>query len=375
MEISEMTWEQVEERALEIKGLMEGNADELDLDALKRESEELLQRKNALIEERRIKMEEIANDKSSEEIVERDNGKMAKTLNEVLESREYMNAYEKWVRSSCKDDVEVRSLLTELVSGGDVPVPSYLEDKITTAWDNAGIISRAKKSYIKGIIRQGFELSATGADVHEEGDMENLPDEEELHIGVVSITPETIKKWITISDEAMDLTGEAFLDYIYDEIEYRIVAKAESEIVTYLLGLPTTATASSVNKIAYTPAQGETLVQSIILAQANLPDEASKPILIMNKTTKAALKSLMTTDGYLYKDPFDGLEVVNNSGVANNKIIMLDASALRVNFPNRYGVSFIFDRYSLAEKDLVKIVGRLPIGFAVTATNRVVVIN
>ncbi len=375
MEISEMTWEQVEERALEIKGLMEGNADELDLDALKRESEELLQRKNALIEERRIKMEEIANDKSSEEIVERDNSKMAKTLNEVLESREYMNAYEKWVRSSCKDDVEVRSLLTELVSGGDVPVPSYLEDKITTAWDNAGIISRAKKSYIKGIIRQGFELSATGADVHEEGDMENLPDEEELHIGVVSITPETIKKWITISDEAMDLTGEAFLDYIYDEIEYRIVAKAESEIVTYLLGLPTTASATSVNKIAYTPAQGETLVQSIILAQANLPDEASKPILIMNKTTKATLKSLMTTDGYLYKDPFDGLEVVNNSGVANNKIIMLDASALRVNFPNRYGVSFIFDRYSLAEKDLVKIVGRLPVGFAVTATNRVVVIN
>lgn len=375
MEISEMTWEQVEERALEIKGLMEGNADELDLDALKRESEELLQRKNALIEERRIKMEEIANDKSSEEIVERDNSKMAKTLKEVLESREYMNAYEKWVRSSCKDDVEVRSLLTELVNGGDVPVPSYLENKITTAWDNAGIISRAKKSYIKGIIRQGFELSATGADVHEEGDMENLPDEEVLHIGVAEIKPETIKKWITISDEAMDLTGEAFLDYIYDEIEYRIVAKAESEIVTYLLGLPTTATATSVNKIAYTPAQGETLVQSIILAQANLPDEASKPILIMNKSTEATLKSLMTSDGYLYKDPFDGLEVVNNSGVANNKIIMLDASQLRVNFPNGYGTSFIFDRYSLAEKDLVKIVGRLPVGFAVTATNRVVVIN
>lgn len=374
MEISEMTWEQVEERALEIKGLMEGNADELDLDALKRESEELLQRKNALIEERRIKMEEVANDKSSEEIVERDNSKMAKTLKEVLESREYMNAYEKWVRSSCKDDAEVRSLLTELVSG-DVPVPSYLENKITTAWDNAGIISRAKKSYIKGIIRQGFELSATGADVHEEGDMENLPDEEVLHIGVAEIKPETIKKWITISDEAMDLTGEAFLDYIYDEIEYRIVAKAESEIVTYLLGLPTTATASSVNKIAYTPAQGEALVQSIILAQANLPDEASKPILIMNKSTEATLKSLMTSDGYLYKDPFDGLEVVNNSGVANNKIIMLDASELRVNFPNGYGTSFIFDRYSLAEKDLVKIVGRLPIGFAVTATNRVVVIN
>lgn len=371
MEISSMTWEEVEARALEIKGLMEGDTGDLDLDALKRESDELLQRKNALIEERKNKMEEVA--KSSEsEIVER-GIKMEKTLNEVLASREYMDAYEKWVRSSCKDDVEIRSLLSELVSGGEVPVPSYLEDKITTAWDNAGIISRAKKSYIKGIIRQGFELSATGASVHEEGADE--PDEEVVTIGVVEIKPETIKKWITISDEAMELSREAFLDYIYDEIEYRIVAKAEDEIVTYILALPAAASQTSVNKQTYTPAQGETLVQAIIMAQALLPDEASKPILIMNKTTEATLKATMTADGYLYKDPFDGLDVVNNHLVSNGQILMLDASELRVNFPNGYGTSFIFDRYSLAEKDLVKIVGRLPIGFAVTATNRVVVIG
>lgn len=369
--ISEMTWEQVEARALEIKNLLEGATDELDLDALKRESDELLQRKNALIEERKAKMEEVANSSESE-FVERGN-KMEKTLNEVLASREYMDAYEKWVRSSCKDDVEVRSLLSELVSGGEVPVPSYLEEKITTAWDNAGIISRAKKSYIKGIIRQGFELSATGAAVHEEGADE--PAEEVLTIGVVEIKPETIKKWITISDEAMDLSREAFLDYIYDEIEYRIVAKAEDEIVTYILALPAAATQTSVNKQTYTPASGESLVQSIIMAQALLPDEAGKPILVMNKTTEATLKSTMTADGYLFRDPFDGLDVVNNHLLTDGQIMLLDPSELRVNFPNGYGTSFIFDRYSLAEKDLVKIVGRLPIGFAVTATNRVVVIG
>lgn len=371
MNINEMTMEQVEARALEIKGLMEGNADELDLEALKSESRDLLQRKNALIEERKQRMEEVA--KSSEnEIIERDN-KMTKNLKDVLESREYMDAYEKWIRSSCKDDVEVRSLLTELVEDGQVPVPSYLENKITTAWDNAGIISRAKKSFIKGVIRQGFELSATGAAVHAEGD--DAPDEEVLTIGVVQIVPETIKKWITISDEAMDLSREAFLDYIYDEIEYRIVAKAEDEIVDYLLTLPASATASSVNAVAYTGESGESLIQSVIKAQALLPDEAGKPILIMNKSTKADMKSMTTADGYLFKDPFDGLDVVTNSKLGNGEVILLDVSELRVNFPNGYGTSFIFDRFSLAEKDLVKIVGRLPIGFAVTATNRVVTIG
>ena len=52
-----------------------------------------------------------------------------------------------------------------------------------------------------------------------------------------------------------------------------------------------------------------------------------------------------------------------------------DLSAVRMNMPNGQGVEFKYDDLSLSEKDLVKIVGRMPVGIGVVADNRFVLLK
>lgn len=383
-----MTLEQVEERASEIDAFFNAeDTSELNLEELRSEAEALKKRKEELLEERQKIIEEIVENKTEEsKVVEKgEERKMAeKTLKEVLESREYENAYANYIKSKTNDDSEVRALLTELVDGGEVPVPSYLESKINTAWDNEELVARVNKTYVKGIIRQGIEISATDADFHTEGAV--APTEETITIGVITLTPKTIKKWISISDEVLDLTGREFLDYIYDEIEYKLAKKASEEIVAKIVALPQTHVANADGEYTSAIAQAYTSAiapSTIVMAQAFLSDEARTPVVIANKQTIAAFKSLTTTDGYLFANPFDGLTAVASNALPAYSTasagavyaIVGDMSAVRMNMPNGMGVQFKYDDLSLAEKDLVKIVGRMPIAVEVVADNRFVLIK
>lgn len=383
-----MTLEQVEERASEIDAFFNAeDTSELNLEELRSEAEALKKRKEELLEERQKIIEEIVEDKTEEsKVVEKgEERKMAeKTLKEVLESREYENAYANYIKSKTNDDSEVRALLTELVTGGEVPVPSYLESKINTAWENEELIARVNKTYVKGIIRQGIEISATDAAFHTEG--ANAPTEETITIGVITLTPKTIKKWISISDEVLDLTGREFLDYIYDEIEYKLAKKASEEIVAKIVALPQTHVANAEGEYTSAIAQAYTSAiapSTIVMAQALLSDEARTPVVIANKQTIASFKSLTTTDGYLFSNPFDGLTAVASNALPAYSTassgavyaIVGDMSAVRMNMPNGMGVQFKYDDLSLAEKDLVKIVGRMPIAVEVVADNRFVLIK
>lgn len=384
-----MTLEQVEERASEIDAFFNAeDTSELNLEELRSEAEALKKRKDELLEERQKIIEEIVEDKTEEsKVVEKgEERKMAeKTLKEVLESREYENAYANYIKSKTNDDSEVRALLSELVTGGEVPVPSYLESKINTAWDNEELIARVNKTYVKGIIRQGIEISASDAEFHTEGNP-TPPTEEVITIGVITLTPKTIKKWISISDEVLDLTGREFLDYIYDEIEYKLAKKASEEIVAKIVALPQTHVANADGEYTSAIAQAYTSAiapSTIVMAQALLSDEARTPVVIANKQTIASFKSLTTTDGYLFSNPFDGLTAVASNALPAYSTasagavyaIVGDMSAVRMNMPNGMGVQFKYDDLSLAEKDLVKIVGRMPIAVEVVADNRFVLIK
>lgn len=375
-DINLMTLEQIEERKAEIDQLLE--TDGADLDALKTESELLKTRKAELIAERKAILEEVSQMQDEETtIIERGEKPMEKTLVEVLKSAEYEDAYARYIKT--EDATEVRSLLSEMVDSGTVPVPTYLNERIMTAWDNSELFGRVNKSYIKGIIRQGFELSATGAAKHTEGDMVHLPSEEELTIGVVEIKPVSLKKWISISDEVMDMTGRAFLDYIYDEIEYRIVKLAEEEAIKIIKSL-STASASAVSVKNYS---GEPAANLCIMAEALLTDEARNPVFIANKQTIAQFKSLMTADGYLINNPFNNMPVIAQNSLPSYETasggavyaIIGDLSAFRANFPNGTEVKFKFDDLSLAEKDLIKIVGRMYVGMNVVACDRFVLVK
>ena len=376
MDINLMTLEQIEERKAEIDQLLE--TDGADLDALSTEIEQLKTRKAELIAERKAILEEVSQLPDDETtIIERGEKPMEKTLVEVLKSAEYEEAYARYIKT--EDATEVRSLLSEMVDSGTVPVPTYLSERIMTAWDNSELFKRVNKSYIKGIIRQGFELSATGAAKHVEGDMDHLPSEEELTIGVVEIKPVSLKKWISISDEVMDMTGRAFLDYIYDEIEYRIVKLAEEEAIKIIKSL-STASASAVSVKNYS---GEPAANLCIMAEALLTDEARNPVFIANKQTIAQFKSLMTADGYLINNPFNNMPTIAQNSLPSYETasagavyaIIGDLSAFRANFPNGTEVKFKFDDLSLAEKDLVKIVGRMYVGMNVVACDRFVLVK
>lgn len=369
MEIKDMTVEQIEERMSCID--TELNNEDADLEALKEEVRALKERKEEIRkaaieaeEARKAAAEETITIKTFEEKEER---KMENI--EVRNTREYIDAYAKYVRTG--KDAECRALLTENNASGQLPVPELVYDVVKHAWETEGIMSRVKKSYLKGNIKVGFEISATGAVIHEEG--ANL-DEETLVMGVIEIVPKSIKKWISISDEALDLDSGAFLEYVYTELAYQIAKKAADELVAKIIACGTVATNQGTTCVGVPVVEADTVTVGLIAeAIANLSDEAADPVIMMNKLTWAEFKKKQYDNKYGV-DPFEGLPVVFNNtipafsaattGVCYAIVGDLGQGAL-ANLPNGDGITFKFDDMSLAEKDLVKIVGREFIGLGI----------
>ncbi len=371
MDFKNMTAEELLERRSAIAE--EVDADGADLDALEAEvksiNEELENRK--AIEAQKVEIREAVANGEGEvtETIPTEERKVM-TLEEIRGSHEYNVAYANYIKT--EDDKECRALLTENVSG-DVPVPSYVEGRIRTAWQRNGLMDLVRKTYIRGNLRVGFELSATAATVHTEST--SAVAEEELHLGVVEMVPASIKKWISISDEAMDLAGEAFLDYIYDELAYQIAKKAQAELINKITVLTASASTSAVGVgvVAGTPSVG--LVAN---ALGNLSDEAANPVIVMNKGSWAQFKAAQYAAQYNV-DPFEGLPVhFDNSLPAYTSATTLATGATwmivgdfgvgaHANFPNGDEIRIKFDEMSLAEKDLVKIVGREYVGLGIVA--------
>lgn len=365
MEIKDMTVEELEARKADIRNELE--ADGADLDALETEvrsiNEELENRKAAEAQRAEIRKAVAMGEGETVKEIKTEERKTL-TLEEVRSSKEYINAYANYIKT--EDDSECRALLTEIVAPGEgLPVPAIIEGRIRTAWERAQLLGLTRKTYLKGVIGIGFELSATGAAVHEEGDMDNLPDEEELTIGKVTLVPQSLKKWITISDEAVDMGGEEFLDYIFDEITYRIAKLAEDTLVGLVAAAGTTATATAVS-VSELVDDGTDILSIIPSAVAHLSDEAANPVIVMNKLTYAAFKAAQLAANYAV-DPFDGLPVYFNSTLVALENATDDDCWLVVgdfgvgahaNFPNGDEIRIKYDDLSLAEKDLVKIVGR-----------------
>ena len=280
MELMEMTMEELEERKGQI--LTEMEAPDANLDALEEEARSINER---ITEMRKAEAEKAEIRKvvaeGSGTVVEKmeETREMARTNEEVRASKEYMDAFARYLIS--ENDTEVRSLLTENASGS-VPVPTIVDEIIHTAWENEEILSLVKKTNIKGNLKVAFELSADGAYVHTEGT--SAPTEESLSLGIVSMVPANIKKWIRISDEAIAMGGEALVRYIYDELAYQITKKLADAIVNDIKTLSTSAGSTAPSAPAVTIAPALTTIAS---AFANLSDEARNPVIIMNKLTYA----------------------------------------------------------------------------------------
>lgn len=375
-EIKNFTAEECEKRISEIKVEME--AEGADLEALSAEVDAIEERRTALMqaeEQRKALADKVANDVTATIIEERKEENKMENI-EIRNSAEYINAFANYIKT--EKDAECRALLTENVSGS-VPVPEFVYDIVKTAWNRDGIMSRVRKAYLKGNLKVGFEISATPAEVHTEGN--GKVDEETLTLGVVTLVPASIKKWISVSDEVMDMRGEEFLRYIYDELTYQIAKKAGSALVDLIVSAPATSTSTQVSVSAIDVSA--ITIGTIAEALGNLSDEASNPVVIINKATWSAFKAVQYA-GQFNVDPFEGLPVVYSDALKSFAeasdgdtfaiVGDLEQGAL-ANFPNGDEIKFKFDDTSLAEYDLVKIIGREFVALGVVAPKAFVKLN
>ena len=371
MEIKEMSVEQLEERKNAIVEELDNEG--ADLDALEAEVRSIKEELESRAEEEAKKVEirkTVAEAKAPVVVVEKveEEKRELMTNAEVRASKEYVDAFARYIVS--ENDAEVRSLLTENVSGS-VPVPAIVDEIIRTAWENSDILSRVRRTEIRGNLKVPFELSATGAYVHTEGTA--APTEESLSLGIVTMVPATIKKWIRVSDEAIAMGGETLVRYIYDELTYQIVKKLTALVIGDITGASTSASANAVSVPAITMNPALTTVAT---AFANLSDEAQNPVIIMNKLTYASFIAAQAGGSFSF-DPFNGLPVLFSSALpaytsaSTNQVyaIVGDLRGAQVNYPEGDGIAIKYDDLSEAEADLVKIVGRQYAAHALTACN------
>lgn len=372
MDYKTMSIEELLERRTAIAG--EIDAPDADLDALEAEArainEEIESRKAAEAQRNTIRAAVANGEGEVTKTFEKESNTM--TVDEIRSSKEYINAFADYIKTN-KDD-ECRALLSKnsnvVGNPGQVPVPTIVDGFIRTAWERLGIMQLVTKTYIRGNLSIGFELTATPAVIHAEGT--DAPNEEALTFGIVTMVPQSIKKWITISDEAMDMGGEEFLRYVYDELTYRIAKKAEDTLVNMVADAPATATATAVSAASIV-SDGSDIMSVVAKAVAHLSDEAENPVIVMNKLTYAAFKSAQNAAHYAV-DPFDGLRVYFSSALdaledAGNDeawLIVGDFRGAHANFPNGDEITIKYDDLSLAESDLVKLVGREYVGLGLT---------
>lgn len=369
-EVMILDMEGCEERAAQIAEETREASEEI-LAELSAELDMIEERKaniKAEAEEKRAAMEAVL-EGEGETIEEAQEERKLMDAIEIRKSPEYLNAWVENLKGRANE--EQRTLLTEnAAENGTIAVPTYVEDRIETAWESNEIVRRAKKSYFKGNLKVGYEASAEGAVAHAEGGP--AINEEALVISFVELIPQTLKKMVKYSTEVLDMKGEAFVDYIVDEIEYQMAKTIGDNALIAAI------TAQSPLKQVYTAAGAALTTADVVGAEGLLAGDAN-PVLITTRANAAAMKAAVLSAGYGY-DPFDGMDVVYVDTAAltvgNNTAlgVVADLSAWQINFPNGDDVKFVFDEYTDAPSDIVRVIGRVMAGIGVVAPNKTVVI-
>ena len=372
-EIMTLDFEGVEKRMAEINSAIDAAETMEELDGLKEELGQLnLRMAKIMMESRKADMAAVSGGAGIPFIAVGEAQKI-----EVRNTKAYIDAYAEYIKTG--RDIECRSLLTENVDGGTVPVPDFVYDIVKTAWEREEIMNLVTKTYFKGNLKIGFEISGGEATIHTEGGA--AVSEEALILGVVELVPASIKKWLAISDEIYDLRGEPFLRYIYDELTYRIAKKCADQLIALIIACGTVSTTTC-------PSVPVSEVSSIGLgdvatAMGFLSDEAANPVIVMNRQTEAAYKALRATASYAV-DPFEGLRVIHNNTLKASAVATTGETiaiigdlghGAHANFPNGEDITFKFDEMSRKKEDLIEVLGRRYVGLGVVAPDAFVKID
>lgn len=363
MELKEMNLEEVEARLAEIDSAVETTESKEEVEALTEEMRSLKERKTELkaLEERKKAAAELDNGAMGKVIETRKEEKKTMDVKEFRNTPQYIDAYAEYIKTGKAE--ECRALLTQNVGeAGTIAVPDLVYDIVKTAWEKSDILSLVKKIEVAGNLKVQFEISGTDAVIHNEGS--GAVTEESLSLGVVTLIPESIKKLVRISDEVKDMRGVAFLNYIYDEVTYKILNKVKSSLIAKIAALDTTASATApyAKKVKAGAALG-----TIAQALGQLSDEATNPVAVMNPATWAAFKASVYANGF-DADPFEGLQVIKTTALpaitaaSENQVYAIVGDfgmGALANFPNGQGVQVKIDETTEMDEDMIRILGRL----------------
>jgi len=374
-ELTEKTVEELESRQAEIAAEnhedlstedIEARADEMD--AIKAE----LETRKAAAAEKLAAEQAVA--EGAGEVREEKQEETKMEVSEIRNTPEYLDAFAHYIQTGNDNECRTVLLTKNAPASGQLPVPDMLEGIIKTAWDRNEFLNQIKKTFFRGNLRVPFELSATGAWKHIEGTTGLT--EEEITIGIVTLTPANIKKLVRVTDECVAMGGEEFINYIYSEVAYRVLGELVAEIIDYIddLGTSNGATAIGIPKVKVAPG-----VMVLPNAATNLTEEATDLCVVMNRLTEAKFNTAYAS-GQFAINPFDGFKKVYCSALpafdaANENdmyALVGDLKAIQANYPEGEGLIIKWDDLSEAEDDIVKIVGRQYVGFGVTAPGRLV---
>ena len=369
---------EIEERKAQIDAELDNP--EADLDALNEEARTLAEESEQLTAQLdELKQKAAEEEETRRKIAEGEIGETKEkheeetkmTDLEIRRSAEYCEAYKNYIISG--DDKECRSLLTTNASG-EVPVPELVEGIIKTAWESNTFLNKITKTDFRGNLKVPFEKSADDAYLHTEGTTGLT--EEDLQLGIVTLTPANVKKWIKISDEAIAMGGEKFVEYIYKEMTHRVLKKLVKELVAKANAASTTHSDNAIGIPKITEAPSVMIAQN---AAAQLSEDATDLCIVLNPLTIQAFNNAYAAGNFAI-NPFDGLTVIKCSALpayssaSDNAMyaIVGDLKAFQANYPEGERVIIKWDDLTYAEDDMVKVIARQYAGYGVTAPERLV---
>ena len=305
-------------------------------------------------------------------------------INDVLNTKEYEQLYADMIRGRV-DEKEVRSFLQKRTDPDpglstattNIPIPVLMQGFVETAWYTYGKFSRiVGESFEPAIIKIPVESAASGAAWHtESGD---APSEEYITLSQILLQPKTLKKWISLTTELMAMSPEDFLQYVADELVYRIILALDEAIINRtdlngegvigIVGNANTETLSAaldfnvINEAVSELVTFEDLVialnpKTFFKNFMGLTDQVGNPIfrVVHDNENRAQyylsgyrVEFTQALPAYEDADPGDAYAVVGNF-----------RRGYRLNYPQGRNVITLVDPYSKAPEDLVRMIGRL----------------
>lgn len=350
-----------------------------EIESINKELEELSEREKTL-KEQENRMSLIGNVET----------KTVQLRNDKYATAEYRDAYVDWLKTGKMSPIletEERAGVTSTVAAPIVP--TILQDYIETAWSEYGQVANlCDVITVKGYFSVPYEKSATGAAVHAEGAA--APSEETLTFDSIVLQPQMIKKWISLTDEVIALTGDMFLKYIADELVYQIYKKLDELIVSGTLSsgkgvkgiindTNATSVTSSLTFNAINTALAELNKFDNITVVMN-PRTFFKNVLGLADTTGRPIYTVAADNTGKPKYYINGLPVVFSEAVtayddavtakSTAWAIVGDFKAYKLNLPEGKAVQSLYDPYTSATQDKVIEVGRLFAAGAITKQKR-----